>query len=111
MVQGGAITLSPFFINSNMAVPIIKASSVPSLRKYVAMAIIMFGETEPIPVITNRTTGDITYIDPADVRNKDKLLKQLANLVFVEDVKVARQQLDSITFTSINDKYSVAYLV
>jgi len=94
-----------------MAVPIIKASSVPSLRKYVAMAIIMFGETEPIPVITNRTTGDITYIDPADVRNKDKLLKQLTNLVFVEDVKVARQQLDSITFTSINDTYSVAYLV
>ena len=63
MSQGGAMTLLPFFvqdyINIVMANAIKKASGVPSLEKYLEMAKTMFGETEPIPFVTN-TKGDIT---------------------------------------------------
>jgi len=96
-----------------MAVPIIKAGNVASLRKYVAMAIVIFGETEPFPYVINRTTGDITFIHPADIIDKDTLLEQLETLVFVEKEKIAREQLKDITFKVRNssETYSVAYLV
>jgi len=72
----------------------------------------LFRETEPFPYVSNRTTGDITYIDPFDIEQKEKntLIEKLEDLVF-ENAKTVKEQLNLIKFKARNDTYSVAYLV
>jgi len=95
-----------------MAVPIKKASGIPSIEKYISMAKLMFAETEPIPFVTN-SKGDITLIDPNDLTAKARkdLLAELESVRFPSEIKAAREKLELITFKVKNETYSIANLV